>query len=107
MLANKQAYRVNLKDTIEIKWQMEELISKGLVRESLSPYVVHALLVLKKDGSMQKCMDTEGIKNITIKYRYSIHRLGDILDELHDLQVLSKVELRSWYSQIHIREGNE
>jgi len=49
---------MNLKDTMEIQRQVEELISKGLVRESLSPYVVPALLVPKKDGSMRMCVDS-------------------------------------------------
>ena len=61
-------------------------------------------LVLKKDGTMRMCIDSCAI-NITIKYRYPIHRFDDILDELHGSKVLSRIYLRSGYRQIKMREG--
>jgi len=71
------------KDTMEIQQPMEELISKGLVRELLRPYAIPALLVPKKDGSQRMCVDNRAIKKITIMYRYPIPRVEDILNELH------------------------
>ena len=62
---------------------MEELITKGMVRKSLNPYAILALIVPKKDVSMRMCFDSRVINKIIIKYRHPIPRLEDILDEIY------------------------
>jgi hypothetical protein len=91
----------------EVKRQVWDLMDKGLVRENLSLCSVLTVLSLKKDGGWRMCTDSREINKITIRYRFPLPRMDDLMDFLSGANFFSKIDLKSDYHQIHMREGDE
>ena len=96
-------YRMSPLELSELKTQLEELLEKQFVRPSVSPWGAPVLLVKKKDGSMRLCVDYRQLNKVTIKNRYPLPRIDDLMDQLRGAAVFSKIDLRSGYHQIRVR----
>jgi hypothetical protein len=104
---NKATYRLMSHENEEVKKQVQDLMDKGLVREILSPCVVPTMLSPKKDDGWRMCTDSRAIKKITIRYRFPLPRMDDLMDCLSGEFFFSKIGLKSGYHHIRMREGDE
>ena len=84
--------------------QLQELLDKGFIRPSSSPWGAPVLFVKKKDGSMRMCIDYRELNKATIKNRYPLSRMDDLFDQLQGSSYFSKIDLRSGYHQLKVRE---
>jgi hypothetical protein len=100
---SKRHYRMPPKKLVELKNQLQELLDKGYIRPSSSPWGCPALFVKKKDGSLRLCVDYRPLNAVTIKNKYPLPRIDVLFDQLAGARVLSKTDLRSGYHQIKIR----
>ncbi|GJX74906.1 putative reverse transcriptase domain-containing protein [Tanacetum coccineum] len=88
----------------ELWEQLKELSDKGFIRPSSSPWGSLVLFVKKKDGSFRMCIDYRELNKLTVKNRYPLPRIDDLFDQLQGSSVYSKIDLRSGYHQIRVRE---
>jgi hypothetical protein len=96
-------YRMSASELGELKQQLEELLEKQFIRPSVSPWGAPVLLVKKKDGSMRLCVDYRQLNKVTIKNRYPLPRIDDLMDQLVFAEVFNKIDLRSGYLQIRVK----
>ncbi|WVZ51571.1 hypothetical protein U9M48_002704 [Paspalum notatum var. saurae] len=102
----KRQYRVAPKEQELIKENIDELLGKGFIRPSSSPWAFPVLFVDNKDGSRRMCVDYRALNDVTIKNKYPLPRIDDLFDQLQGACVFSKIDLRSGYHQMKIRPSD-
>jgi hypothetical protein len=102
----KRPYRMVVNQLVELKEQLQELLDKGYIRPSASPWGAPVIFVLKKDGMQRMCIDYRSLNEVTIKNKYSLPRIDDLFDQLKGACVFLKIDLRSRYHQLKIRATN-
>ncbi|GJP31953.1 hypothetical protein CLOM_g16451, partial [Closterium sp. NIES-68] len=99
-------YRLSPTELTDMKKQIEYLLAKGLIRPSTSPYGAPVLFTPKPDGSLRMCIDYQALNKQTIKNKYPIPRINDLLDQLRGATVFSKLDLRFGYWQIRMADNS-
>ncbi|GJS01139.1 putative reverse transcriptase domain-containing protein [Tanacetum coccineum] len=97
-------YRLAPSEMKELSDQLKELSDKGFIRPSSSPWGAPVLFVKKKDGSFRMCIDYRELNKLTVKNRYPLPRIDDLFDQLQGSSIYSKIDLRSGYHQLRVRE---
>jgi hypothetical protein len=103
---SKRPYRMPPNELAELKIQLQDLLDKGYIRPSASPWGCPSLFVKKKDNSLRLCVDYRPLNAVTIKNKYPLPRIDILFDQLAGAKVLSKIDLRSRYHQIKIRPSD-
>ena len=88
-------YRMAPAELRELKTQLQELLDKGFIRPSVSPWDAPVLFVKKKDGTLRLCIDYRQLNKVTIRNKYQLPRIDDLFDQLRGAAVFSKIDLRS------------
>ena len=90
----------------ELKAQLEELLSKGFIQPSISPWGASVFFVKKKDGSLRLCIDYKMLNRVTIRNQYPLPMIDELFDQLQGSRVYSKIDLRSGYHQLRVQESD-
>ena len=88
----------------ELRVQLQELLDKGFIRQSTSPWGAPVLFAKKKDKTLRLCIDYRQLNRVTIKNWYPLPRIDDLFDQLRGARVYSKIELRIGYHQLRVRD---
>ncbi|KAL4010649.1 hypothetical protein IC575_030152 [Cucumis melo] len=103
---SQASYRMAPSELKELKMQLQELVDKGYIRPSVSPWGAPVLFVKKKDGTLRLCIDYRQLNKVTIRNKYPLPRIHDLFDQLRGAALFSKIDLRSGYHQLKVRESD-
>ena len=103
---SKAPYQMNILEINELKIQLQELIYKNYIRPSVSPWRAPILFVKNKDNTLHLCIDYRKLNKMTIKNRYPFPRIDNMFDQIHGEMIFSKIDLRSGYHQVRIKDGD-
>ncbi|KAK3124892.1 hypothetical protein QOZ80_7BG0595680 [Eleusine coracana subsp. coracana] len=103
---SKRPYRMPVNELVELKKQLHEMLEKGFIRPSSSPWGAPVLFVEKKDKTQRMCVDYRSLNDVTIKNKYPLPWIEDLFDQMKGACVFSKIDLRSGYHQLRIRPSD-
>ncbi|KAJ9530666.1 hypothetical protein QJQ45_014820 [Haematococcus lacustris] len=95
-------YRLSKPEHDELKQQIQDLLAKGMIEPSSSPYAAPVLFVQKKSGELRMCIDYRQLNKITLRDQYPLPRIDDLFDKLSGCKVFSSLDLQAGYHQIRI-----
>ena len=101
---SRPSYRLAPKERKEVDAQIDEWLEQGVIRPSTYEFDSNLVVVRKKDGSLRMCIDYRQLNKVTIKNRYPLPRIDDLFDQLQGASYFSKIDLRSDYHQLRVRE---
>ena len=104
--ASVTPYRMAPLELKELKLQLQELLDKGFIRPSVSPWGAPVLFVKKKDGTLRLCVVYRQLNKLTVKNKYPLPRIDDLFDQLKGASIFSKIDLISGYHQLKIKDAD-
>ena len=102
----KAPYQMALAELRELKLQLQDMLDKGFIRPSVSPWGAPILFVKKKNGSLRLCIDYRELNKVTVKSKYPLPRIDDLFDQLQGASVFSKIDLCSGYHQLNVKKDD-
>jgi hypothetical protein len=103
---SKRPYRMSVEELKELKKQLTKLQEEGYIRPSSSPWGAPVLFVQNKDDSQRMCVDYRSLNDVTIKNKYPLPHIEDLFDQMRGARLFSKIDLRSGYHQMKIRQSD-
>jgi hypothetical protein len=100
---SRTPYWMSTPELVELNLQLKEMMDKGYIRPSVSPWGVPVLFMKNKDGTFRLCIDYRKLNKVTIKNKYPLPKIDDLFDQLGGASIFSKIDLRSGYHQVRIK----